>query len=114
MIRKAGKLPPRSPDDSASLVSEEYEMEYGKGQLQISSDLFDVSQVTSPRILLVDDVVATGGTAISAVNLLRSAGATLMEVAVIMELQTPDLNGRRRLKEEAFIDLHSLLTVANE
>lgn len=85
-------------------------MEYGKGQLQVAGDLFDTSSVTSPRVLLVDDLLATGGTVIAACNLLRNAGATIVEVAVLMELRLNTLNGRRKLKEEAYIDLHTLLT----
>lgn len=110
MIRKAGKLPPSSANDSYSLLSEEYEMEYGNGQLQVAADLFDTSSVTRPRVLLVDDLLATGGTAIAACNLLRDAGATIIEVAVIIELLSENLNGRRKLKELAYIDLHSLFT----
>lgn len=108
MVRKAGKLPPRNGDD-AMLVSQEYAMEYGRGQLQVAADVFDVSRATSPRVLLVDDLLATGATAIAACNLLRLAGATIVEVAVLMEVCADSLDGRRRLKEDAYIDLHTLL-----
>lgn len=110
MIRKAGKLPPANGDDTYSLLSEEYKTEYGKGQLQMAADLFETSSVTTPRVLLVDDLLATGGTAIAACNLLRDAGATVVEVATIIELMSGSLNGRRKLKELAYVDLHSLLT----
>lgn len=108
MVRKAGKLPPGQ--DSSTLISEQYEMEYGTGQLEVAGDLFDTSSVTTPRVLLVDDLLATGASASAACNLLRNAGATIVEVAVLMEICSDTMNGRRRLKEEAYIDLHSLLT----
>lgn len=85
-------------------------MEYGNGQLQVAADLFDTSSVTMPRVLLVDDLLATGGTAIAACNLLRDAGATVVEVAVIIELLSENQSGRRKLKELAYVDLHSLFT----
>lgn len=107
-------MPPGRPDEGSSLISEEYDMEYGKGQLQVSADLFDTSSVTSPRVLLVDDLLATGGTAISACNLLRNAGATIVEVAVLIEIVSDTMKGRQRLKEEAYIDLHALLSFEDE
>lgn len=113
MIRKAGKLPP-GDDESTSLISEEYEMEYGRGQLQVPADLFESSSVTTPRVLLVDDLLATGGTACAACNLLRNAGATIVEVAVLIEICSAEICGRRRLKENAYIDLHSLLCFSED
>ncbi|CAN8066197.1 unnamed protein product [Agarophyton chilense] len=113
MVRKAGKLPPTN-DDASSLISEEYEMEYGKGQLQVYADLFDTSSVATPRVLLVDDLLATGGSARAACNLLRNAGATIVEVAVLIELCSNELCGRRRLKEEGYIDLHSLICFSED
>lgn len=109
MVRKQGKIPP-GPEGSSSILSEDYELEYGKGTLEVAADSFDTSRVTSPRVLLVDDLLASGGTAAAACNLLRLAGATIVEVAVIMEIKSSTLDGRRRLKEEAYIDLHALLT----
>lgn len=110
MVRKAGKLPPGTGGDGGNVLSEEYELEYGKGQLEVAGDSFDTARAMSPRVLLVDDLLATGGTASAACNLLRLAGATIMEVAVVMEICSETLQGRRRLKEEAYIDLHALLT----
>lgn len=110
MVRKAGKLPPRAAGDAENVLSEEYELEYGKGKLEVPGDSLDTSRVTSPRVLLVDDLLATGGTATAACNLLRLAGATIVEVAVIMEICSDSLQGRRRLKDEAYIDLHALMT----
>lgn len=105
MVRKEGKLP--TSGDGSNLLSEQYTMEYGTGKLEVNGDLFDSSKVTSPRIVLVDDLLATGGTATAACNLLILAGATIVEVAVLMELV--GLEGRKKLKEEAYIELHSLL-----
>lgn len=113
MVRKQGKLPP-GPDGSSSILSEDYELEYGKGTLEVAADSFDTSRVTSPRVLLVDDLLASGGTACAACNLLRLAGATIVEVAVVMEVKSKLLQGRRRLKEEAYIDVHALLTFEEE
>lgn len=110
MVRKGGKLP--SGVDGSNLLSEEYAMEYGTGRLQVSADTFDTSRATIPRIVLVDDLLATGGTAAAACNLLILAGATIVEVAVVMEIA--NLDGRRRLKEEAYIDVHSMLAFREE
>lgn len=110
MVRKAGKLPPANPDHPSSLLSEEYRMEYGVGKLQISPNLFDTSAVTEPRVLLFDDVLASGGTAIAACNLLRLSGATVVETCVLIEIASQPLHGRKHLKERASCDLHSLLT----
>lgn len=110
MIRKAGKLPPSKADDSSSLISDEYSMEYGSGQLQMCADLFDTSSVTTPRVLLVDDLLATGGTATAAANLLRCAGATVIEMAVLIEIVAEALDGRRNVKQNAYIDVYSLLS----
>lgn len=105
MVRKEGKLPSNS--DGSNLISEEYAMEYGNGKLEVAGDSLDSSRVTSPRILLVDDLLATGGTATAACNLLILAGATIVEVAVLMELRK--LGGRQKLKDEAYINVHSLI-----
>lgn len=59
-------------------------MENGQGQLQMARDLFHTSSVTTPGVVLVDDLLATGGTTIFACNLLRLAGATVVEVAVLI------------------------------
>lgn len=113
MVRKEGKLPP-GPDDCSTIKSDQYEMEYGTGQLEVSGDLFDSSSVTTPRVLLVDDLLATGCTASAACNLLRDAGATIVEVAVLIEICSDSLKGRLRLKEDAYIDLHALLALTEE
>ena len=87
-------------------------MEYGVGELQLASDIFDggPSGIVTPRVVVVDDLLATGGTAIAAARLLRDAGATVVEVAVVIELVTQGLQGREKLKKLAFVELFSLLT----
>jgi adenine phosphoribosyltransferase len=75
-IRKAGKLPP-------PVYTEAYTLEYGTACLEIPADGLDLRGV---RVLVVDDVLATGGTVVAAVKLLRQAGAVPVAVAVVMEL----------------------------
>ncbi|MDL9936440.1 adenine phosphoribosyltransferase [Gordonia sp. ABSL1-1] len=75
-VRKGGKLPP--PVKSVS-----YALEYGTAVLEIPADGLDL---TGRRVLLVDDVLATGGTIVAAAELLAGVGADVVGVAVIMEL----------------------------
>lgn len=83
-VRKPGKLP-------GAVLSEDFELEYGSATLQVHPD--DVPP--GARTLVVDDVLATGGTAAAAVALLRRAGAEVAGFAVTVELAA--LNGRSRL-----------------
>ena len=85
-IRKAGKLPGR-------LVSQEYSLEYGVAALEVSPD--DVRPGT--RVLLVDDVLATGGTAAAGRDLLRQCGAVVVGLVVAIELDA--LGGRSKLSD---------------
>lgn len=94
-VRKAGKLP--RPALSAS-----YELEYGEATLEVHEDAFIAGQ----RVLVVDDVLATGGTAGAALELVERAGGTVMGFAVLMELAF--LKGRERLSPRT---VHALLTV---
>lgn len=87
-IRKAGKLPGR-------LVSQEYSLEYGVAALEVNPD--DVTPGT--RVLLVDDVLATGGTAAAGRDLLQQCGAEVVGLAVAIELDA--LGGRSRLPDLA-------------
>jgi adenine phosphoribosyltransferase len=83
-IRKTGKLPWKT-------IGEAYQLEYGTDQLEIHSDAVEPGQ----RVLIVDDVLATGGTAAAAVRLIRKLGGEVVGVQVLIELE--DLGGRKRL-----------------
>lgn len=83
-IRKAGKLPWR-------VLSHSYQLEYGTDQLDIHEDAI----ARGERVLIVDDVLATGGTAAAAVELVRKLGSEVVGVQVLIELSA--LKGRDRL-----------------
>jgi adenine phosphoribosyltransferase len=85
-IRKLGKLPWKT-------IQEAYQLEYGSDQLQVHSDAVEPGQ----KVLIVDDVLATGGTAAAAVRLVRKLGGDVIGVQVLIELQ--DLGGRGRLSD---------------
>jgi adenine phosphoribosyltransferase len=86
-VRKVGKLP-------HTTVRVSYELEYGTDSLEMHSDAIERGQ----RVLIVDDLLATGGTARATVDLVRKLGGDVHGVAVLIELLT--LNGRERLKGE--------------
>ncbi|GIF17520.1 adenine phosphoribosyltransferase [Actinoplanes tereljensis] len=94
-IRKAGKLPRKA-------LSATYELEYGEATLEVHEDAFIAGQ----RVLVVDDVLATGGTAGAALELVERAGGTVAGFTVLMELAF--LKGRERLSPRT---VHALLTV---
>ena len=85
-IRKPGKLPWMT-------VAESYDLEYGTDQLEVHSDAVQPGQ----KVLIVDDVLATGGTASAAVRLMRKLGADVIGVQVLIELGY--LDGRRKLQD---------------
>jgi adenine phosphoribosyltransferase len=94
-IRKKGKLP-------GTTFAQDYELEYGTATLEVLTDAFEPSD----RVLMIDDVLATGGTAQASVNLVRRFGAQVAGIAVLIELSF--LNGRAKLAD---IPVTSLLTV---
>jgi len=79
-LRKPGKLPP-------PVISERYDLEYGSAELQLRETVG-----TGRRVLLIDDVLATGGTLVAARRLLEKAGETVVGAAVVIELA--ELGGR--------------------
>ena len=83
-IRKPGKLP-------AARYTEEYVLEYGAGVLEIHQDALQAGQ----RAVVIDDLLATGGTAMAAAKLVEACGAKVHGLAFLVELT--DLNGRDRL-----------------
>ena len=83
-IRKPGKLPWKT-------VSQDYQLEYGTDQLQVHEDAVQPGQ----SVLIVDDVLATGGTSSAAVELIRKLGGVVLGVHVLIELSF--LDGRARL-----------------
>lgn len=92
-IRKPGKLP-------YDTLVEEYTLEYGTDRLEVHTD----AAAPEDRILVVDDVIATGGTAAAALRLMSSLGATVVGFSVFIELAF--LNGNRSLGETPY---HALL-----
>ena len=83
-IRKKGKLP-------APTIGHDYELEYGTDRIEIHVDAIDPGE----RVLLADDLIATGGTATAAVKLIESMGGKVVECCFVIDL--PDLGGRQRL-----------------
>ena len=85
-IRKKGKLPFTTVEDT-------YELEYGSATVELHTDAVKPGQ----RVLLIDDLIATGGTMMAGKKLLEKLGATVMEGAAIVDL--PELGGSARLRE---------------
>jgi len=94
-VRKQGKLP-------SATFAEEYELEYGTATLEVHQDAFAPGE----RVLIVDDVLATGGTARATASLIHQAGAQVVGVAVLMELSF--LKGREAIPD---LEVRSLLVV---
>ncbi len=85
-VRKKGKLP-------AETVGHDYELEYGVDRVELHLDAI----ARGERVLLVDDLIATGGTAEAAIKLIEKVGGTVVEVCAVIDL--PDLGGRKRLEK---------------
>ncbi len=97
-VRKPGKLPGPTHETA-------YDLEYGQNVLQVHRDAFEPGD----RVLVVDDVLATGGTAAAAARLIETAGARVLGVSVLLELEF--LGGRAALAaEHPDFDVHALLT----
>lgn len=93
-IRKPGKLP-------AASIGHDYQLEYGSDRVEIHTDAIAPGE----RVLLVDDLIATGGTAMAAVELIDQLGGDLVECAFVISL--PDLGGVNLLQERG-LDCHVL------
>jgi len=92
-LRKPGKLPP-------PVLTESYSLEYGAASLQLGDGV-----VRPQRVLLIDDVLATGGTLAAARRLLERGGHTVVGIAVVVEL--PELHGKSRVGD---LPVHALLS----
>ena len=88
-IRKQGKLP-------AENFGQDYELEYGTDRLELHRDAIRRGE----RVLLVDDLIATGGTAEASLKLIGMAGGTVVGCAFIVDL--PELGGRARLERQGY------------
>jgi adenine phosphoribosyltransferase len=97
-IRKPGKLP-------STVISEKYTLEYGTDEVQIHLDAFGDKK--GARVLLVDDLIATGGTATASASLIDKAGANCVEAVFLIELTF--LPGRKKVEEIA--PVYSVLQV---
>lgn len=97
-VRKPGKLPRAS-------ISEEYSLEYGTNTLSIHAD----SLKKGDKVVIVDDLLATGGTALAGAHLCERLGAEVVGMAFVIDLK--DLNGRKLLKD---YDVYSLLEYEGE
>lgn len=93
-IRKRGKLP-------FDTVSESYELEYGTAEVELHKDAISKGQ----KVLLLDDLIATGGTMLAASALIKRLGGNIVEAAAIIDL--PDLGGSEKLRS-ADIDVFSI------
>jgi adenine phosphoribosyltransferase len=91
-VRKPGKLP-------ASTIREEYLLEYGSDALEIHADAIEPGE----RILVVDDLLATGGTALATARLVERLGGSILAFAFLIELSF--LGGRERLNAYEVISL---------
>lgn len=96
LIRKPNKLP-------AETISESYELEYGTDTVEMHSDAVEKGK----KVVIIDDLLATGGTATAACNLVKKAGGEVIAAAFIIEL-TP-LNGAEIIKSKAGVDVVSML-----
>jgi adenine phosphoribosyltransferase len=94
-IRKKGKLP-------GETIGQNYALEYGVDTIEIHADVVGAGD----KVLLIDDLIATGGTAIAAASLLRRTGASCVDAAFVIDL--PDLGGAKKLAAEG-LEVFSLM-----
>lgn len=96
MIRKPNKLP-------ADTISESYDLEYGKDTIQMHADAIE----KGANVVVIDDLLATGGTACAACRLIKKAGGNVVAASFIIEL-TP-LKGAEKIKNDSGVDVVSML-----
>ena len=99
-IRKKGKLPFKT-------ISHEYELEYGTGTIEIHTDGVQKDE----KVVLVDDLLATGGTAEASIRLVEQTGGRISECCFVVDL--PDIGGRKRLQNLGY-DVFSLCEFSGE
>ncbi len=99
-LRKKGKLPYKTEEMT-------YDLEYGTATIEIHTDAIKEGE----NVLLIDDLIATGGTSIAAANLIEKLGGKIAEIAFIVDL--PEVGGRKKL-EEAGYKLFSLVEFEGE
>ena len=85
-VRKPGKLPHET-------IGHDYQLEYGHDRIEVHTDAIHEGE----RVLLVDDLIATGGTAEAAIKVVEELGGEIVALAVVIDL--PDVGGRRRIEE---------------
>lgn len=100
-IRKKGKLP-------AETIGLDYDLEYGTDRIEIHTDAIEANE----RVLLIDDLIATGGTAEAAVKLIQQMQGVLIECCFIIDL--PDLGGRQRLERDCGQQVFAFTSFAGE
>lgn len=88
-IRKQGKLP-------AETIGHDYELEYGTDRIEVHTDAI----TSGERVLLVDDLIATGGTAEAATKLIEKIGGKIVECCFVIDL--PNVGGRKRLEKQGY------------
>lgn len=97
-VRKRGKLP-------GEALGQDYVLEYGTDRVEMHVDAVG----RGDRVLLVDDLIATGGTALAAIALIRAAGAEIDEACFVIDL--PDLGGAARVRTDG-VDVYALIAFA--
>ncbi|APO87644.1 adenine phosphoribosyltransferase [Marivivens sp. JLT3646] len=93
-VRKKGKLPGKT-------ISQDYKLEYGEATVEIHEDALEAGE----RVLIVDDLLATGGTAVAGIKLVEQLGARVVSCAFVVDL--PELGGRKVLTDMG-LDVHTI------
>jgi adenine phosphoribosyltransferase len=88
-IRKKGKLPGKT-------ITQSYDLEYGSDVIEIHEDAIP----TGAKVLIMDDLIATGGTALGAITLVEKVGGIVLETAFVVDL--PELGGAKKIKDAGY------------